>query len=242
MCFFLAAFEIIGFLPIQGEIMSKYTDRIKELRKEKMITQTQLATELGLSSPSRLRMWESGASEPSIDMLVRIAEYFQVSVDYLISRTNERNDNFSELVEKKLSSETANTYRLFIIRLNHELVKWENHPLISGSRVSSYLQVLSHDLSILRWVATKPTEAADTECDGKNWENTTTYKLPQMQVPNIIYPKQKLELLCLEHNNRLQQLLTENYLGIIDYFASHPEIKINEQELSRRKVFPYGNS
>jgi len=204
--------------------MSKYTDRIKELRKEKKLTQAQLAIELGLSSPSRLRMWESGASEPSIDMLVQIAEYFQVSVDYLISRTNERNDKYSELMEKKLSSETANTYRLFIINLNRELVKWENHPLISGSRVSSYLQVLSHDLSILRWVATKPTESTENEQNIENDENIRTYKMPSSSVSNILYPKQRLELLCSEHNNKLQQLLIDNYMGVWDYVEKQQKL------------------
>jgi len=200
--------------------MSKYTDRIKELRKEMKLTQAQLAIELGLSSPSRLRMWESGASEPSIDMLVQIAEYFQVSVDYLISRTNQRNDRYSELMNK-LSSETANTYRLFILNLNRELVKWENHPLISGRRASSYLRILSHELWILMWIVKNLPECSEIIRCENDGDATNNYTLRNQEVLDIVYAKQQLEIRSIGHHAELQQLLLDNYFNALGYMGEN---------------------
>jgi len=219
--------------------MSKYTDRIKELRKEKKLTQAQLAIELGLSSPSRLRMWESGASEPSIDMLVQIAKYFQVSVDYLISRTNRRNDIY--MFNEEMSPQTTNAYKSFIEKLNIEVKSWETHPFISAGRTSAYLDVLCHDLSILRWVATKPTESTKKEYDIENKKNFRKYKIPRSPALHILYPKQRIELLCNEHNNKLQELLIDNYMGLWDDSENHPELYRHGLVGRNLKEVPYGN-
>lgn len=56
--------------------------RIKELREERKLLQKQLAIELGVSQVTIAR-WETGNREPSIDMLIKIAKFFGVSIDYL---------------------------------------------------------------------------------------------------------------------------------------------------------------
>jgi transcriptional regulator with XRE-family HTH domain len=63
--------------------------RIKELRLERNMYQADLAKELGVSQNS-LSYWESGKYEPDSEMLGKIADYFDVSVDYLLGRTNYR--------------------------------------------------------------------------------------------------------------------------------------------------------
>jgi len=193
--------------------MSKYTDRIKELRNEKEITQTQLANELCLSSPSRLRMWESGASEPSIDMLVQIAEYFQVSVDYLISNTNVRNNKHAEFIETQLGPETAKAYKNLLDDLSQEVVKWENHPLVSGNRASSYLCVLSHDLKTLGWLSEKPTIHDETPYNQKKARvNLNSSTGENLMLIDMSLSKQILEIESNKHNNFLRQLLLDNQL------------------------------
>lgn len=57
---------------------------LQELRKEKKITQEQLANYLGVS-PQAVSKWENG-SYPEGDLLPRIADYFNVSIDYLYKR------------------------------------------------------------------------------------------------------------------------------------------------------------
>lgn len=59
--------------------------RIKEIRNECNISQKQLAAYLGISQ-GNLCDWEKGRSQPDIEMLIRMADYFEVSVDSLIGR------------------------------------------------------------------------------------------------------------------------------------------------------------
>lgn len=60
--------------------------KIKELRDEFQITQQKLA-DLVLSSQRNVSNWESGASEPDCETLIRIADAFQISLDELFGRT-----------------------------------------------------------------------------------------------------------------------------------------------------------
>lgn len=63
----------------------EFKDRLKELRCEKGITQQQLGKILCISKMA-VSHWESGHSEPSICQLKVLADFFDVSVDYLIGR------------------------------------------------------------------------------------------------------------------------------------------------------------
>lgn len=60
--------------------------RLKELRKKKGISQLRLATDLN-TTQNTISRYETGEREPGISELIKIADYFNVSVDYLISRT-----------------------------------------------------------------------------------------------------------------------------------------------------------
>lgn len=64
--------------------------RLKELRKEHKISQQKLADHLDVAR-STVAMWEIGPNQPDSDMLLRIADYFDVTVDYLLERTEESN-------------------------------------------------------------------------------------------------------------------------------------------------------
>jgi len=66
--------------------MEIFQKRLKMERKEAGLTQQQLADMLGITQPSYIR-YENGTSEPSFEMLVRIADIFDVSVDYLLGRS-----------------------------------------------------------------------------------------------------------------------------------------------------------
>lgn len=62
--------------------------KISEIRKERGITQKDLAEYLNIS-PGNLCEWEKGRIEPSIDFLNKIADYFNVSIDYLVGREDD---------------------------------------------------------------------------------------------------------------------------------------------------------
>lgn len=59
-----------------------FGERLKELRIEQGKTQAQVAEDLGISSVAYLH-YEKNQREPSFDLLVNIAKYFNVSLDYL---------------------------------------------------------------------------------------------------------------------------------------------------------------
>lgn len=61
--------------------------RIKELRKSKNISQLKLGIDLNMSQ-NTISRYETGEREPGISELIMIADYFGVSVDYLLGRTN----------------------------------------------------------------------------------------------------------------------------------------------------------
>ncbi len=59
--------------------------RLKELRIAKGLTQSEVAKVIGYSSLSYAR-YEKGEREPDISTLCKLADYFEVSVDYLLGR------------------------------------------------------------------------------------------------------------------------------------------------------------
>lgn len=55
---------------------------LAQLRKEKGLSQRELATSLGVSNGA-VAMWETNRRQPDIEMLIRIAQFYNVSIDYL---------------------------------------------------------------------------------------------------------------------------------------------------------------
>ena len=79
---------------------------LKDLRKEKGITQEQLAEELGVSGRTISR-WETGKNMPDISLLVEIAEFFDVSIPEII-KGERKSENMKE--ETKEVAETMSDY------------------------------------------------------------------------------------------------------------------------------------
>lgn len=67
--------------------MSKFNIRFKELRTMMKWTQTETAAKLGCSK-STISMYESGSREPDYETLEKIADLFNVDIDYLIGRSD----------------------------------------------------------------------------------------------------------------------------------------------------------
>ena len=77
-------------------------ERIKFLRNNKNISQEVLANHLNISRQA-LQKWESDKSEPSIDSLLDLAKYFDVSIEYLLTENNTSNTESSTNKNKKYS-------------------------------------------------------------------------------------------------------------------------------------------
>ena len=72
--------------------MKEFPGRLKAIRKEFGLKQHEIAADLGLS-PSGYQCYEQGKSYPDVPRLYELAEYFKVSIDYLLGRTDKREVN-----------------------------------------------------------------------------------------------------------------------------------------------------
>lgn len=67
--------------------MAKFSERFKQLRTERGLSQQDMANQLGFTK-SRVNMYERGEREPGFDALETIADYFNVDMDFLLGKSD----------------------------------------------------------------------------------------------------------------------------------------------------------
>lgn len=77
-------------------------DKIKELREKLGISQAELANKINVVR-STICQYEKGTREPSYEVIQKLADFFNVSVDYLLGREAEKKDAPFEAIDKKRS-------------------------------------------------------------------------------------------------------------------------------------------
>lgn len=87
--------------------------RIGDLRRQKKITQQELADQVGVSYQTVSR-WETGAGEPELSLLAVLAEYFQVSVDQLLGLTPLEGESY--VPERTGTGDFWNQKREYLLR------------------------------------------------------------------------------------------------------------------------------
>ena len=78
-----------------------FKNRLRELRQERKESQQQVADGLGIPR-QHYQKFESGAVLPGLEKAVALADYFNVTVDYLAGRTEERNMKFNDYFSARL--------------------------------------------------------------------------------------------------------------------------------------------
>lgn len=119
--------------------MNTFGEILKKLRKEKGLSGQELASILKVHKGS-ISNWETNRRSPDKEMLNTIAEYFDVSIDYLLGRTNERNLHKEE---EKTSSEGIDLDKKDIEEIIDELLQVDG-LMLCGEPISE------HDLVLLR--------------------------------------------------------------------------------------------
>lgn len=76
----------------------EFKNRLASLREEKKLTQVEFSKIMGYTRTAVCN-WEGGNRQPRLDDLVKIADFFGVSVDYLVGRTDYRNGKIYKLSE-----------------------------------------------------------------------------------------------------------------------------------------------
>lgn len=69
--------------------MATLNERLQGLRLEKNLSQTSLASSVGLSLRA-YQYYERGQRQPTADVLISLADFFDVSLDYLCGRSDRR--------------------------------------------------------------------------------------------------------------------------------------------------------
>lgn len=65
-----------------------FAERLKELRAERQVTQLMLAQALGMTDRT-FRKYEARAIDPTLSVLIALADFFDVSLDYLVGRSDD---------------------------------------------------------------------------------------------------------------------------------------------------------
>ena len=69
--------------------MVKIAERLQELRKEKKVTQQAVANYLGINART-YQYYEGNDHRPDYETLIKLADYFEVTTDYLLGRSETR--------------------------------------------------------------------------------------------------------------------------------------------------------
>ncbi len=68
--------------------MATFSQRLKELRKQKGLSQQQLAEAIGLTKQT-ISLWERGERRPEFDTMTDVADYFSVNLSYLLGTSDD---------------------------------------------------------------------------------------------------------------------------------------------------------
>lgn len=70
--------------------------RLLELRNDKELSQRTMAKELGISQAT-YNNWENGKTQPNIEQIIQLANFFEVSTDYLLGKESDvQNDAYMD--------------------------------------------------------------------------------------------------------------------------------------------------
>lgn len=136
----------------------RFAKRLKELKEAGNISPRKFANEIGISK-SDLASYECGEKEPSLSMLNTLADYFGVTVDYLLGR-----DSFSidhQALQNSVAKSTSNLYALSL--KEHEIIEaYRDQPEMQPA-VDKLLNIYEDTNSVKVYRAAKSEESHPDE-------------------------------------------------------------------------------
>lgn len=130
-----------------------FADRLKELRKEKGMTQIQLAQELGVSKGT-VAMWELEKRQPNFDMVNRLSVIFDRRIDYILgysddaSSPNMTEEEMADLARSNVEDEFYEVIMSYLALDNYGRTAVEN--LIRTEKLRCHEQQSLYDVSGIR--------------------------------------------------------------------------------------------
>ena len=127
---------------------------LKELRKEKELTQEQLAERLNVSNRSVSR-WETGSTLPDISMLVEIAEFYEVDIREIINGER-KSENMNEEVKETILAVANYADKQKKQAVLRAIIMFALEMLCCGFTIASIILIKSSDVKISLWFAASP--------------------------------------------------------------------------------------
>ena len=127
---------------------------LKELRKEKELTQEQLAERLNVSNRSVSR-WETGSTLPDISMLVEIAEFYEVDIREIINGER-KSENMNEEVKETILAVANYADKQKKQAVLRSIIMFALEMLCCGFTIVSIILIESSDVKISLWFAAIP--------------------------------------------------------------------------------------
>jgi len=123
-----------------GIIVADFETRLKSLRKEKNLNQSEVAEELGIARTTYAN-YEQGKRFPGKENLIAIAEYFGVSIDYLLGETDEKQSADKVINEISKDEELLEFYNA--IKENNELKRLFKHSkALSSKSIKQIVEII----------------------------------------------------------------------------------------------------
>lgn len=97
-----------------------FAQRLKQLRNEKQVSQAELASALNISNRT-ISMYEQGNSTPNTELLAKIADFFNVPIDYLTGNLNVKNVEYASINETLGLSDKAIANLKKCLSLNYDV-------------------------------------------------------------------------------------------------------------------------
>ncbi|EKQ3612518.1 helix-turn-helix transcriptional regulator [Enterococcus faecalis] len=107
--------------------MYTLADRLRILREENEWTKTYVAKELGLNNLGTYANWEYGTREPDSEMILKIANLYNVSTDFLLGRTPQKN----QVITLEESSNAKLLHELMSTESSREIKLLQNFKLLN---------------------------------------------------------------------------------------------------------------
>lgn len=131
-------------------VTEKFPKNLANLRKESGINQKTAASHLGVSQ-ALLSHYEKGIREPGFDFLLRAAEYYNCSADYILGRTNDKRgiayipEEYTSDAEEEYPFSEINRITASVKTLSSLLLHTENDPLLV--QMLEYLKICIYRLT-----------------------------------------------------------------------------------------------
>ncbi len=124
--------------------MYLFRERLKDLRDELRIDQKEMGKKLNVSQ-SAYGYYEQGRNEPSLETLVKIAQIFDVTTDYLLGLSNTRENPVYYSVSDKVSLSSTEMETLQQMKATSFLDELSQDPLKNVDRLYRYWKFIQDE-------------------------------------------------------------------------------------------------